>query len=57
MVSRANALFGKDFDEARIDGVRQYGVEPIDSIRDIEFQDSKVDPIRRWLRKNNAEDV
>lgn len=29
---------------------------PLDSIRYIEFQDSKVGSIRRWLKRNNAED-
>ncbi len=56
VVSRANAFMGKEFDEARINGIKQYGVIPRDSIRDIEFQDSKVGPIRRWLKRNNAEE-
>lgn len=56
VVSRANAFMGKEFDEARINGINQYGVIPLDSIRDIEFQDSKVGPIRRWLKRNNTED-
>ena len=55
VVSRANAFLGKEFDEARLNGIKEYGVMPIDSIRDIEFQDSKVDPIRRWLKRNNEE--
>ena len=56
VVSRANAFIGKEFDEARINGIKQYGVFSLDSIRDIEFQDSKVGSIRRWLKRNNAED-
>ena len=57
VVSRANALLGKAFDEERINGIKQCGVNPADSIRDIEFQDSKVGPIKRWLSRNNAEDA
>ena len=38
VVSRANAFLGKEFDEARLNGIKEYGVMPIDSIRDIEFQ-------------------
>ena len=56
VVSRANSFLGKDFNELRINDIKSFGVEPIDSITDIYYQESKVDPIRRWLKRNNAEE-
>ena len=55
IISRANAFLGKEFDEQRISDINRYGVTPIDSIRDIELQESKAYPIRRWLRRHNEE--
>ena len=57
VVSRANSFLGKEFNDSRVNDIKEYGVFPIDSITDIYFQESKVDPIRRWLKRNNAEDA
>ena len=52
IVSRANAFLGREFDKQRVDEIKRCGVEPIDSIRDIELQDSKAPAIKRWLAKH-----
>lgn len=60
ITSRANAMFGKDFDNQRLDGIRQYGVEILDSIGQAyytDFSESKAHPIRRWLEKNGYSDA
>ena len=50
--SRANSLLGKDFNNARINQIKEHGVTPLDSIMDIEFQESKSNAINRWLRNH-----
>ena len=57
ITSRANAIFGKTFNQARIDGIKEYGVTPIDSVTSMEFQDSKAIHIKLWLQKHNLENV
>ena len=60
VASRANAMFGKEFDNQRLDGIRQYGVKILDSIGQAYYTDtseSKAYPIRRWLDKNGYSDA
>ena len=55
--SRANDLMGKEFNSLRINEIKKYGVEPLDSITDFYFDESKAEPIKRWLKKNNSLDA
>ena len=60
VTSRANAMLGKDFNNKRLDGIRQYGVEILDSISQAyytDFAESKAYPIRRWMEKNGCGDA
>ena len=50
--SRANSFMGKEFDEMRVNSIKSLGVTPLDSITDIEYQESKATAIKRWLRKH-----
>lgn len=42
VISKANALFGKDFDKERINAIKEYGVDPVDSLIDLSFLESKA---------------
>ena len=60
VVSRANAFMGKMFEEERLNDIRKYGVNPIDSISNrfyVDTIESKAYPIKRWLNKNGYNDV
>ncbi len=52
LTSRANSLFGKTFNRMRVDALRSYGIEPLESMTDIGMDVYKCDGIGSWLSKH-----
>ena len=53
IISKANTLLGKEYDELRVNQIREFGVNPVDSITSIGHRETKSDVITRWLNEHS----